>query len=188
MNSITAENVEKVRIPNLPTYGHPEMEPGRDAWELLQRVWMTKGPRIVTLPVDSAIIATKLGAMVFDDELPPEVAGILRKPAGSADPKIYTNPLDSRHRQCFTCAQALGHLSRSVESGEDDALEVVEPRGLIVDSYATEFALELLMPRVAMREVIDTRSVIALAGFFGVPVDVMSLRLDRIGGGRPCLR
>jgi Zn-dependent peptidase ImmA (M78 family) len=163
------------------------MEPGRDAWELLQRVWMTKGPRIVTLPVDTVVIANKLGAMVFDDELSPEVAGILRKPVG-ADPKIYVNPLDSPQRQCFACAQALGHLSRGVESGRDEALEVVEPRGRIVDSYATEFALELAMPRVAMREVIDTRSAVALAGFFGVPVDVMSIRLNRIGLDRPCLR
>jgi hypothetical protein len=170
------------------------MEPGRDAWELLKRVWMTDGPSSIKLPVDPVVLSRKLGVGVFtDDELPPEVAGVLRKAAGYEDPKIVLNPLDVRQRRRFTCARALGRFSRNIELGRDDAWEFVEGRDAIAahvsdaeESYATEFAAELLMPRKALREVVDMRSVAALAAFFGVPGDVMSFRLDQIGADRRC--
>src|SRR6202012_5413305 len=90
-------NVEKERISEAVGYGRSEMEPGRDAWELLRRTWMTKGPAVITLPVDPIELAQKSGIKVLlDDELAPEVAGILRKEPGFRDPTILLNAVDTR--------------------------------------------------------------------------------------------
>ncbi|HEY2053417.1 MAG TPA: ImmA/IrrE family metallo-endopeptidase [Solirubrobacterales bacterium] len=166
------------------------MEPGRDAMELLKRVWMTEGPGDLILPVDPVQIARKLGMEVLHgDELGPEISGVLRKPAGFADAVIYLSPLDAVDRRRFTCAHALGHYSRNAEAGNTGEWEFVEGRDFFSadldpdESYATEFAAELLMPRTALRELLDTRGVAALAAVFGVTGDVMGFRLGRIGLG-----
>ncbi|HJZ35221.1 MAG TPA: ImmA/IrrE family metallo-endopeptidase [Solirubrobacterales bacterium] len=166
------------------------MEPGRDAWELLKQVWL-KRPTTITLPVDPVAIGEDLEIEVlWDDELAPEVSSVLRKAPGSGPPRILLNPIDGLDRRRFPCALALGHYSRSVELGLDGPWDFVEGRdflsrgGLDDDqAYSLKFAEELLMPRVALREVLDTRSVVALATFFGVPGDVMSYRLGRVGMG-----
>jgi hypothetical protein len=168
------------------------MEPGRDAWELLERVWMTDGPFKIALPVGPVTIARKLGIEVFEsDELAPGVAAVLRKRSGYEDPEIYLDVVDSPPRERFTCARALGHYARNIEMRRGDAWEFVDGResldvsiGDAEDSFATEFAMELLMPRIALREFADTSSTVALAGVFGVPGDVMGFRLDQIGGRR----
>jgi IrrE N-terminal-like domain len=168
------------------------MEPGRDAWELLKRVWMTDGPERIILPVDPFGIAMDLGISVLrDDDLPPEVPGVLRKAAGFEDPEIVLNGSDVRERRRFTCAHVLGHYSRNVELRRDEAWELVEGRGFLTEpigdaeeSYATEFASELLMPRAVLRELGEKSSVVSLAGLFGVTGDVMSFRLDSVGWKR----
>jgi Zn-dependent peptidase ImmA (M78 family) len=193
MNPITAESVEKDRIPDLAPYRPSGMEPGRDAWELLKRLWMTKGPSLITLPVDAFTIAMDLGIRVFrDDELSPQVPGLLRKAAGFEDPEIVLNADDARERRRFTCAHTLGHYSRNIVLRRDGPWEYVEARDFfdarIGDSeeiYATEFAAELLMPRAVLRELGEGSSVVALAAMFGVTGDVMSFRLDNIGWRRP---
>jgi hypothetical protein len=190
----SAKTVEKDRISEADSYGRSEMEPGRDAWELLQRVWMTEGRFRIKLPVDPAVISNRLGIKVFDDdELPPEVAGVLRKGAGYEDPKILLNPRDGDQRQRFTCALALGRFSHNIESRREEAWNVVAGRAAISaqpsdpeESFAVDFALELLMPREALREFVHVRSIAALAEIFGVPGDVMSFRMGQIGPGRPC--
>jgi hypothetical protein len=157
--------------------------------ELLERVWMTKGPFEIALPVGPVTIARKLGVGVFEsDELAPEVAAVVRKRSGYEDPEIYLDAVDSPPRGRFTCARALGHYVRNIEMRRGDAWEFVDARasldapiGDAEDSYATEFALELLMPRIALREFTDSCSTVALAGVFGVPGDVMGFRLDQIG-------
>jgi hypothetical protein len=168
------------------------MEPGRDAWELLERVWMTDGPFKIALPVDPVAIARKLGIEVFsDDELPPEVSGVLRKATGFEDPEIFLNAADVRERRRFTCAHALGHYSRNVEMRRSEAWEFVEgrdfftaPIGDAEEAYATEFAAELLVPWMALREFTDSSGVAVLAATFRVTGDVMGFRLDRIGRQR----
>jgi len=169
------------------------MEPGRDARELVERVWMTDGPFKIALPIDPVAIARKLGIEVLsDDELPAEVAGVLRKGAGFKDPEIHLNATDPRARRRFTCAHALGHYSRNIEMRRQrEAWEFVEGRNFFTapigdaeEAYATEFAAELLVPWMALREFADTSSVAALAGTFHVPGDVMGFRLDRVGWER----
>jgi IrrE N-terminal-like domain len=165
------------------------MEPGRDAWELVKKVWMTKSPHTITLPVDPVAIGQDVEIEVLDDDqLSPEVSSVLRKAPGAAAPQILLNPVDGADRRRFPCGLALGHYSRCIELGIDGPWEFVERRDFLTrpslddgEAYATEFASELLMPRVALREVLDTRSAVALAAYFGVTGDVMSFRLGRVG-------
>ncbi|HEX4732318.1 MAG TPA: ImmA/IrrE family metallo-endopeptidase [Solirubrobacterales bacterium] len=167
------------------------MEPGRDAWELLKRVWMTEGPDRIILPVDPIELSEKIGIVaLLDDEMEPEVSGVLKKESGFRDPEILLNPIDTRDRRRFICAHAIGHYSRNVEMRRNGAWNVVEGRDFFApssdpdESYATEFAGELLMPRAVLRELDDTTSTASLASLFGVTGDVMSARLDRIGWRR----
>lgn len=169
-----------------------EMNPGHDAWELLKQTWMTKGPAVITLPVDPIELAEKSGIRVLlDDELAPEVAGALRKEPGYRDPTIFLNAADTRERRRFTCAHALGHYSRNAEMRRDGRWEFVEGRdffsraiGDAEETYATEFAAELLMPRAVLKELDEGSAVATLANLFGVTADVVGFRLDNIGWGR----
>lgn len=188
----TPEPVSKDRISDPAGYGRSEMDPGRDAWELLRQVWMTKGPDVISLPVDPWAISKKLGISVYrDDEMRLEVAGILKKAEGFEDPEIYLNAADGEQRRRFVLAHALGHYSRYIELRRDEAWEIVEGRGFFAapigdaeESYATEFAAELLMPRAVFDELGEESTVLGLAGLFGVTGDVMGFRLDRIGWQR----
>jgi hypothetical protein len=187
MNAIAVESVEKDRIFDPAPYRQSEMEPGRDAWELLERVWM-KGPHTIRLPVDPVAIAEDLEIEVLsDDELAPDVWSVLRKPPGLVSPQILLNAIDGLDRRRFPCALALGYYSSSVELGIDGAWEFVQERSLSAPrddraAYAFEFASELLMPRIVLRE-LDARGVAALAVYLGVTGDVMRNRLDRIERG-----
>lgn len=189
MNAIS---VEKERIFEPAVYRQPEMEPRRDAWDLLRRLWMTDEPDIIALPVDPWAISKKLGIAVYrDDELDPEVAGVLRKAERFEDPEIFLNAADANRRRRFVCARALGHYRRNIELRGDEAWEIVEGRGFFAvpigdaeEAYATEFAAELLMPRAALDELADGSTVVGLANLFGVTGDVMGFRLDQIGWRR----
>jgi IrrE N-terminal-like domain len=186
MNAIS---VEKDRISTPAAYRRTEMEPGRDAWDLVKQVWMTEGPGRIILPVDPVAISRRLGIEVYsDDELPPDVSGIVRKDADLKNPEIFVNEADPDGRQRFTCAHALGHYSRCAEVGRNGIWEFVERRDFfaveireIEEVYATEFATEMLMPRAVLREIAGTPGVASLAAMFGVTDDIMRFRLDQIG-------
>ena len=167
------------------------MNPGADAWDIVQRIWI-KEPGLITLPVDPFAISKRLGIKVWaDDELSADVAGILRKPTDYGSAEIFLNDIDPRERRRFTCAHALGHYTRNLEIGREGVWEIVEGRDFlgveirdVEETYATEFALEMLMPRIALREINDGRTVASLAAYFGVTGDVMKFRLDQIGWRR----
>jgi hypothetical protein len=191
MATASVETVQKDRLSQPAGYRRTEMEPGRDAWDLVKRVWMTEGPGLILLPVVPVELCKRIGIRaLMDDELAPEVSGILRKEPGFNDPTILLNPIDSHERRRFTLAHAIGHYSRNVEMRRNGAWEVVDGRDFFtVDSdpdeaYATEFATELLMPRAVLRELDDTTNIASLAALFGVTGDVMGARLDRIGWRR----
>jgi hypothetical protein len=191
MNAISAESVEKDRISEPAAYRQSDMEPGRDAWELLKQVWMTQGPGLILLPVDPIAISRRQGIEVLDDnELRPEMSVILRKEPGFRDPEILLNPILTIDRRRFICAHAIGHYSRNIEMRRNGAWEFVDGRDFFAadsdpeESYATEFAAELLMPRAVLKELDDTATVASLAALFGVTGDVMGARLDRIGWRR----
>ena len=191
MSITTPKPVSKPRISEAVGYGRSEMEPGRDAWDLVQRVWLEEPGQII-LPVDPFTISRKLGIEVWaDDNLAPEVAGILRKEADFKNPAIFLNDIDPHERRRFTCAHALGHYSRNVEIGRGGVWEIVEGRDFfgaelrdVEETYATEFAAEMLMPRAVLVEISDSPTVASLAAIFGVTGDVMRFRLDQIGWSR----
>ncbi len=167
------------------------MEPGRDAWDLLEQVWLTDGPGKILLPVDPVALARKIGILVLDDdELDAEVSVILRKKPGFWDPEILLNPTVTIDRRRFTCAHAIGHYSRNVELRRDGAWDFTDGRDFLAgdddpeESYANEFAAELVMPRAVVKALDDGASVASLAARFGVTGDAMSARLDRIGRRR----
>jgi Zn-dependent peptidase ImmA (M78 family) len=144
------------------------------------------------LPVDPVAISRRLGIEVFrDDELPPDVAGIIRKEADFKNPEIFLNEADPYDRRRFTCAHALGRYCRNEEVGKEGVWEIVKrrdffavPIGDAEEVYATEFAAEMLMPRAVFREIRDSRSVASFAAMFGVTADVMRFRLEQIGWNR----
>jgi Zn-dependent peptidase ImmA (M78 family) len=187
----TPANVTKDRISKPDLYGGSEMDPGRDALELLNQMWL-KEPGIIGLPIDPFRISNELGIRVLrDDELPADIAGILRKDAGQRDPVIHLNEKDPRERRRFTCAHALGHYSRNVELGRDGTWDFVEDRDFfavrladVEEAYATQFAAEFLMPSIAFRAITDNPTVAVLADTFGVTGDIMRFRLDQIGWRR----
>jgi Zn-dependent peptidase ImmA (M78 family) len=168
------------------------MEPAHDAWDLLEQVWLTQGPPgQILLPVDPVDLAEKIGIVVLnDDELGAEVSVVLRKKPGFWDPEILLNPTVKVDRRRFTCAHAIGHYSRNIELRRQGAWEFVDGRDLFTadsdleESYANEFAAELVMPRPVLNALDDSTSVASLAALFGVTGDVMGARLDRIGWRR----
>jgi hypothetical protein len=187
----TPPNVPKERIPTPAGYVRKEMNPGADAWDLVQRVWIEE-PGLIMLPVDPFEISRRLGIEVWsDDELPPDVSGVIRKEADFKDPEIFLNEIDINNRRRFTCAHSLGHYTRNVEIGRFGVWEFVEGRDFFgaelrdaEETYATEFATEMLMPRVVFREITDKPTVASLAKMFGVTADVVQFRLDQIGWRR----
>jgi hypothetical protein len=191
MSVAPVPNVTKDRISEPVGYVREEMNPGADAWDIVQRIWI-KEPGLITLPVDPFAISKRLGIKVWaDDELSADVAGILRKPTDYGSAEIFLNDIDPRERRRFTCAHALGHYTRNLEIGREGVWEIVEGRDFlgvetrdVEETYATEFALEMLMPRIALREINDGRTVASLAAYFGVTGDVMKFRLDQIGWRR----
>jgi hypothetical protein len=191
MSIAPAPNVTKDRISEPVGYGRSEMEPAHDAWDLVKRFWL-KEPARITLPVNSFEISLKLGIKVWaDDDLPPDVSGILRKEADFKNPEIFLNDIDPYQQRLFTCAHALGHYVWNVEIGRGGVWEVVEGRDFfstelrdVEETYATEFAAEMLMPRAALVEISGNPTVASLAAKFGVPGEVMRFRLDQIGWRR----
>jgi len=191
MTISTPRPVSKPRLSDLAGYRRSDMEPGRDAWDLIKRVWLRDPPGI-TLPVDPFEISNRLGIKTWsDDTLPPEVSGILRKEADFKEPEIFLNAIDPRERKRFTCAHALGHYTRNVEMGRYGVWEMIEGRDFFgvelrdfEEVYATDFAAELLMPRPVLVEIADAPTVASLAEMFRVTADVMRFRLDQIGWRR----
>jgi hypothetical protein len=191
MTITTPKPVPKPGLSEPAGYFRPDMEPGRDAWDLIKRVWLRDPPGI-TLPVDPFEISNRLGIKTWsDDTLPPDVSGILRKEADFKEPEIFLNAIDPRERKRFTCAHALGHYTRNVEMGRYGVWEMVEGRDFFgaelrdfEEVYATDFAAELLMPRPVLVEIADAPTVASLAEMFRVTADVMRFRLDQIGWRR----
>jgi hypothetical protein len=184
-------NVAKEQISKPVGYLRTEMEPAHDAWDLVKQTWL-KEPARITLPVNPADISNRLGIKVWaDDELPLDVSGILRREANFKNPEIFLNEADSIGQRRFTCAHALGHYVWNAEIGREGVWEIVEGRDFfraelrdVEETYATEFAAEMLMPRRVLVEIADNPTVATLASRFGVTAEIMKFRLDQIGWRR----
>jgi hypothetical protein len=81
--------------------------------------------------------------------------------------------------------------SGDLPQGRDGPWEIVESRDFsatelrdVERTYATEFAAEMLMPRVALAELSGRATAVSLAATFAVTGDIMKFRLDQIGWRR----
>lgn len=138
-----------------------------------------------TLPVDPAVIASRLGVEVFNAQLGNDVYGMLeRKPGGN--PQIFLDVDQPVNRWRFSCAHELGHyVERSARL--DDDISYVERRSDTDrtspdEIYANEFAGNLLMPEHEVRARVDAgMSDMRMALDFGVSYDAMLYRKTRLG-------
>ena len=153
--------LKKTEFQTLLRTVHQRWNPDAHAMELLERVWVPAPNRFI-LPVDPFQIGSELGIGVFwDDELAPEISGILRKAPGFKDPEIFLNALDARERRRFTCAHALGRYSYCIETGRDGPWEFVEGRDFFSSRDRDE--------RGALRDRVRSRIPDAEIGFEGIP-------------------
>jgi Zn-dependent peptidase ImmA (M78 family) len=149
----------------------------RSAHSLLQTVWIDRG-----FPVDPAWIAGKLGVTVIETELPEAVLGSLVKDQNK-DPVIIINQSDDQEHKRFNCAHKIGHFADHQLNQDDfykhlalrDEHSSTDPKEI----FAHRFSQELLMPadeiHLLQKEGASTEM---MARHFGVPVDLMLLRIS----------
>lgn len=136
-------------------------------------------------PVDPFQIAEEMGIRTQRMFLDDDTSGIIvARPETQAT--IYIEETDTRPRQRFTCAHELGHyVERSkVQDDLTKGFSFVDKRSNkrdIHEFYADEFAGNLLMPEDKVRELeADGYTLIRMAGYFGVSVPAMKVRLQRL--------
>ena len=98
--------------------------------------------------------------------------------------RILINPLDPPNRQRFSIAHELGHALMQHGSSPRDGRRLFTQDNYILKEFeANEFAGELLMPREAVKVMIEQRNLDfdALCEKFGVSAEAMSIRLKRLG-------
>lgn len=156
--------------------------PKEAALDVLESHWAENGR--VDFPVDPVVIAQRLDANVVRAELEEDVSGLLVKSPEEDQASIFLNKRDSEKRQRFTCAHELGHLVSRPSAGEErvgfvDYRDTLAGRGTDPDEiWANQFAAELLMPSVAVRNLWSQGlSVAKVARVFGVSQEAMGVRL-----------
>lgn len=166
---------------------------GRDAEQVLRRVWGIPGEPGFRLPVDPIRIARQLGIDVYTNRLANNVAAVLAKEAGQ-DPVIVLNGTDSRNRQRFSCAHEIGHYVRRTNQAAVDPVAFdtndyeytnyrssLSSTGLAADEvYANGFAASLLMPEAEVRKRHGDASPIDLSLIFDVSQEAMQIRLNTL--------
>jgi Zn-dependent peptidase ImmA (M78 family) len=136
-----------------------------------------------SVPVDPARVARKMGILVKDAYLDPDVAGAIQKQAGG-DVRIYLNAADHPNRQRFTCAHEIGHYVMH----DDGDFEYIDYRdetaslGVSADErFANAFAAALLMPEKEVRrlQALETGTT-DMASIFGVSEAALVNRLKNL--------
>ncbi|MGW0043493.1 ImmA/IrrE family metallo-endopeptidase [Rhodococcus sp. NPDC003348] len=139
-----------------------------------------------SFPVDPFAIAEKMGIRAEMLPLEDGTSGMIVARL-KTQPKIYVELTDTPPRQRFTCAHELGHFVERTQTAEDlrEGFAFVDKRTSKTDAhefYANEFAANLLMPRSEVERLADVGStLIRMAGYFGVSVPAMEVRLRRLG-------
>lgn len=136
------------------------------------------------LPIDPFTIADRLGIIVRDARLRPDLSGQIAFGDGG-NAVITVNASDHPNRRRFTVAHEIGHYTRRDEVGAKEGF--VDYRdtlaGLGVDAeeiYANQFAAALLMPAHLVKQFSANMSVGAMANLFGTSVQAMNLRLRNL--------
>lgn len=132
-----------------------------------------------SLPVNPVDIATRAGFAVFTDPSL-KLSGYYDEP----NRRILINPIDPLDRQRFSIAHELGHALMQHGSSPRDGSKLYTQGNYVRKEFeANEFAGELLMPREAVKVMIEQRNLgfDALCKKFGVSAEAMSVRLKRLG-------
>jgi Zn-dependent peptidase ImmA (M78 family) len=131
------------------------------------------------LPVDPSAIGRKMGAVVFEAQLPQNISGALLKEVDQPT-KIIVNVSDKRVRKRFTCAHEIAHLELRKREGSFEFVDYRENghRRNKEEHFADKFASELLMPTELLREALTkTDSIHELAKLFDVSEHAMAIRV-----------
>ncbi len=160
------------------------------AERLLERMGVTEPP------VDPSLIAERLGLHVGEDDLGPDISGVLITNAPD-DVYIVVRATDHEVRKRFTTAHELGHHHLGHLVGREhvhvDSTRQVMFRGPraaegvdLHEIEANNFAASLLMPtKMLKREVGDRRllddEIEALSKKFNVSPQAMTIRLTNLG-------
>lgn len=149
----------------------------KTARTLLQTVWIDRG-----FPVDPVWLAGKLGVTVIETELPEAVLGSLVKDQDK-DPVIIINQSDEQGQKRFNCAHKIGHFTEH-QLQQDDfykhlALRESHASNDPKEVFAHRFSQELLMPEDEIHRLeSEGMSAEAMAQYFGVPEDLMRIRIS----------
>lgn len=148
-----------------------------DAREFMQKF----GP--ATYPLDVTALARQAGAEVFIADLGEDVYGMIEGNASGAT--IYVDRESALTRRRFTIAHEIGHMvSYKDEAGVPQYVDVRDEdgRGNAEEIYANEFAGELLMPEVKLKELIsEGADNFDIANLLNVSVAAVSYRRRVLG-------
>lgn len=155
--------------------------PETEAIKVLGQYWKDRD-----IPVDPIAIANSMGIEVYADALDERVSGALVKRVAQP-PRILIRSDDSPKRQRFTCAHELGHYVQrgSVDVGDDyeyvDLRAEVDGAPSIDETFANQFAAELLMPRREVKILWSlSQDVTELAQTFNMSQPAMAIRLKNL--------
>ncbi|WIB16289.1 ImmA/IrrE family metallo-endopeptidase [Curtobacterium sp. MCPF17_050] len=156
-------------------------EAERAAANILEEAWDSD-----RFPVDPVVIAERMGIFVFEAQLPGNVSGLLRKDPGQ-EAEIFVDVDDPPVRRRFTTAHELGHFAQRrdqdefvgyIDRRDGRAQEGTKPEEI----FANTFGAHLLMPRSAVKVLVDARnSDVQMARFFGVSLQSMQFHLENLG-------
>ena len=142
-------------------------------------------------PIDVEMIAEELGMKVNYEPLDADVSGVMLFKDGIA--KVALNQDQHEHRQRFTLAHEIGHLSLHAQEGKvfvDQRFfrNSFSQTGLNQEECeANAFAASLLMPEGLISDYLEGEDhltdlqVFQIAGKFKVSEQAMTLRLAKLG-------
>lgn len=133
-----------------------------------------------SLPLNPIEIANKMGIKVYSS---PSLGSL----GGYYDAEkniIVINSEDPIARQRFSVAHELGHCALGHGSSPRDNSKEYNQRSYVPKEYeANLFAAELLMPKDAVRVMVEQRNLtfLKLCEVFGVSQSAMQIRLEKLG-------
>ncbi len=126
------------------------------------------------LPVDPEAIAEQVGLVTIEAELPASDSGHLQW--DDLGPSIMVNQNQTQLQRRFTQAVELGRFVDIVQSGKR---EEFRNNSYHNDVYAINFAKELLMPRIALWQYLNSsHNTKQLAKTFGVDPATLQRRIE----------
>lgn len=154
-------------------------ESTKNADELLYKHWLDRTKGVLRLPIDPYVIAADVGLFVSD--LPHEERDVS---GGLEGDTIYINPTDPRTRKRFAVAHELGHFVLGHgQSFRDPAENFSYGNQNQKEAQANEFAVELLMPEVAIKHFVVYKGITdaeLLADRFDVSLAALRFRITNL--------